>query len=275
MKQPIPTKEQLAVLNPSERRAYRIAHFMTRYLKWVGIAWNLVFMRFLIWFCVGRRVEFIGTEHLKNINSKSRLMLVANHRSFFDFFSIGYWFLISWNVPRKMFFPVRANFFYESFLGVIVTAMMGAWAMFPPIFRDPKKRIFNRYAIKRVIYEFQKSPSLIGFHPEGKRNKSEDPYSFLEARAGIGHVMVEVEDAIVMPLFIYGLTNSFGTEIKRNWGANRKKYPIHLMFGPPIDMQKFRSMPDDANRSQEIAEECMKAIRALAVEHKQKYNPEM
>ena len=42
MNQPIPTKEQLAVLNPSERRAYRIAHFMTRYLKWVGIAWNLV-----------------------------------------------------------------------------------------------------------------------------------------------------------------------------------------------------------------------------------------
>ena len=111
MNQLTPTKEQLSVLNASERRAYKIADFMTRYFKWLGVAWNLVFMRFLIWFCVGRRVEFLGTEHLKQVSSKSRLMLVANHRSFFDFFSIAYWFLVARNVPRKMFFPVRANFF--------------------------------------------------------------------------------------------------------------------------------------------------------------------
>lgn len=275
MKQPIPSQEQLAVLSPAERRAYHIAHFMTRYLKWLGVFWNLLFMRFVIWFCVGRRVEFIGVEHLKTINSKSRLMLVANHRSFFDFFSIGYWFLISRNVPRKMYFPVRANFFYESFVGIIVTAIMGAWAMFPPIFRDPKKKIFNRYAIDRIIYEFRKSPSLIGFHPEGKRNKSKDPYSFLEARAGIGHVLLEVEGAVVLPLFIYGLTNSFGTEVRRNWSGNRNNFPIHLMFGPPIDLERFRSMSKDTDTSKEIAEACMKAIRALGVEHKEKYNPEL
>ena len=275
MNQPIPTQEQLSVLSPAERRAYRVANFMTRHLKWLGVAWNLVFMRFLIWFCVGRRVEFIGTEHLESINSKSRLMLVANHRSFFDFFSIAYWFLIARNVPRKMFFPVRANFFYESFMGIVVTGIMGGWGMFPPIFRDPKKKIFNRYAIDRIIYEFCKSPSLIGFHPEGKRNKSKDPYSFLEARAGLGHVLLEVDGAVVLPLFIYGLTNSFGTEVQRNWGGKKNNYPIHLMFGPPIDLEKFRSMPKDTNTSQEIAEECMKAIRALGKEHKEIYNPDL
>ena len=97
----------------------------------------------------------------------------------------------------------------------------------------------------------------------------------MEARAGIGHVMLEVEDAVVIPLFIYGLTNSFGTEIKRNWSSKRKSYPIHLMFGPPVDLQRFRSLPDDSNRSQEVAEECMKSIRALASEHKEKFNPDL
>ena len=271
--QPTPTKEQLAVLTPAERRAYKIANFMTRYLKWPTVVWNLFFMRFLIWFCVGRRVEFIGTEHLKNVNSKSRLMLVANHRSFFDFFSIAYWFLISLHVPRKMFFPVRSNFFYESFVGVIVTGMMGGWGMFPPIFRDKKKKIFNRYAIDRIIYEFRKSPSLIGFHPEGKRNKDKNPYSFLEARAGLGHVLLEVEGAIVVPLFIYGLSNSMGVEIKRSWSMRRKDFPIHLMFGPPVNMDRFRGIPKEEQDGQEIAEECMKAIRALAEEHRQRYNP--
>ena len=47
------------------------------------------------------------------------------------------------------------------------------------------------------------------------------------------------------------------------------------MFGPAINVERFRSMSDDANRSQEIAEECMRAIRALGAEHKQKYNPQM
>jgi 1-acyl-sn-glycerol-3-phosphate acyltransferase len=200
-------------------------------------------------------------------------MLVANHRSFFDFFSIAYWFLISRNVPRKMFFPVRSNFFYESFFGVIVTGVMGAWGMFPPIFRDKKKKIFNRYAIERIIYEFRKSPSLIGFHPEGKRNKEKDPYSFLEARAGLGHVLLEVEEAVVLPLFIYGLSNSMGAEFKRNWSSRRMDFPIHLMFGPPIDLARFQDIPKEEQDGQEIAEECMKAIRALAEEHRQTYNP--
>jgi hypothetical protein len=34
-------------------------------------------------------------------------------------------------------------------------------------------------------------------------------------------------------------------------------------------------MPKGTNTSQEIAEECMKAIRALGKEHKEKYNPDL
>ena len=273
MNKPIPSPEQLSTLTPAERRAYKIADFITSYLKWLTIPWNLVFMRLLIAFCVGRRVEFLGLEHLNFVTSQSRVMLVANHRSFFDFFSIAYRFLLVWNVPRKMFFPVRANFFYESWIGVWVTAIMGGWAMFPPIFRDAKKKPFNKYAIERVIYEFRKSPSIIGFHPEGKRNTSTDPYSFLEARGGIGQVLLEVEDTIVVPLFIYGLSNKMGTEIKRSWSSQRKQYPIHLMFGPPVSMEKFRGMENTPETGQLIAEECMNAIRKMGEEHRQKYNP--
>ena len=272
---PTPSKEQLAVLNPAERRAYWVADYATRYLKWITVIWNHLYMRFLIWFCIGRRVEFIGLENIRDVvDSKSRVILVANHRSFFDFFSIAYWFLKSLNVPRRMYFPVRSNFFYESAIGIFMTGLMGGWAMFPPIFRDEKKRLFNRYAIDRLIYEFRKSPGLVGFHPEGKRNKDTDPYSFLKARGGIGKVFLEVENSMVIPLFIYGLSNSMKEELKRNWSGNRRKYPIHLMFGKPLDMQHFHNIPRNEDTSLEIAKACMDGIQALAEEHRMKYNPE-
>ena len=53
---------------------------------------------------------------------------------------------------------------------------------------------------------------LIGFHPEGTRNKSEDPYSFLDAQPGIGRLILEARPQLV-PVFIAGLSNSLGHEL--------------------------------------------------------------
>ena len=137
------------------------------------------------------------------------------------------------------------------------------------------KRLFNRYSIDRVIHDFSSNPSIFGFHPEGKRNKERDPYSFLEARFGVGQVLCEVNDAIVIPLFIYGLSNKMGSEFKRNWIGDTQKHPIHLMLGAPIDLSRFADMPNTYETHIAIAQACMDAIKQLGEEHRKQYNPQL
>ena len=57
---------------------------------------------------------------------------------------------------ERCIFPVRANFFLRVFLGVVVTAMMGAWAMFPPIFRDPKREFLIDMRLSASSMSFAK-----------------------------------------------------------------------------------------------------------------------
>ena len=79
---------------------------------------------------------------------------------------------------------------------------------------------------------------------------------------------------MVIPLFIYGLSNSMKEELKRNWSGNKEQYPIHLMFGKPLDMQRFHNIPRNEDTSLEIAKACMEGIQKLAEEHRVRYNPD-
>ena len=60
--------------------------------------------------------------------------------------------------------------------------------MFPPIMRGREKIGFNEYSIQRMIAELGVPNTLIGIHPEGTRNKTDDPYTFLKIRPGAGRV---------------------------------------------------------------------------------------
>jgi 1-acyl-sn-glycerol-3-phosphate acyltransferase len=64
--------------------------------------------------------------------------LVSNHRSFFDLYVVtGY--LVKRNMPHRLVFPVRANFFYDRRLGLFVNGVMSFFAMYPPLFQRRKK----------------------------------------------------------------------------------------------------------------------------------------
>ena len=91
----------------------------------------------------------------------------------------------------------------------------------------------------------------------------------------MGQVLCEVEDAIVIPLFIYGLSNKMGVEFKRNWGSDSQKYPIHLMLGAPIDLSRFANQPNTYETHLAIAQACMEAIKDIGTQHRQKYNPQL
>src|SRR5438034_2746774 len=120
-----PTPEQLAPLSPLERASFEIADFFARpVFTPISCYWNSAFMGSLIWSCGGRRFTIRGLEHVKKYGKKDAILLVANHRSFFDFFSISailYW---RTNLTKRIFFPVRQNFFYDNPAGPLVNAIM-------------------------------------------------------------------------------------------------------------------------------------------------------
>jgi 1-acyl-sn-glycerol-3-phosphate acyltransferase len=136
----------------------------------------------LIYSCSARRFDIHGLENLAPYGKKDSVLLVANHRSFFDFFTIAalcYW---RTKLTKRIFFPVRQNFFYDHPLGPSVNAIMSGMRMFPPVMRDKEKKPFNNYVIQRCIEELNREDigTVLGIHPEGTRNKG-DAHTFCRA----------------------------------------------------------------------------------------------
>jgi 1-acyl-sn-glycerol-3-phosphate acyltransferase len=72
-----------------------------------------------------------GLEHVEAASRERPLLLVANHRSFFDMYAVStvLFYRTSWT--KRLFFPVRGRFFYQSPLGLLVNLIMGWWSMYP------------------------------------------------------------------------------------------------------------------------------------------------
>ena len=183
MKQP--TKEQYSSLSPVERFSYRCADYCNQRLKEPLIWWNRTFMFSLIWIGLSQRLfspRFEKYRITKRTISGCYCSQSSNILRFFVITWITYTFT---NLPKRIYFPVRSKFFYDTIIGTILNFFMGGFAMFPPILREKEKRIFNRYSIGRLIEEADTHPLTIGIHPEGTRNKSSDIFSLLPAKSGV------------------------------------------------------------------------------------------
>lgn len=261
-----PTKEQLAPLSPLERASFEIADFFARpELSLLSKAWNSAFMGGLIYSCGGRRFNIQGLENLAPFGKKDSILLVANHRSFFDFFSITailYW---RTRLTKRIFFPVRQTFFYTNPAGPLVNAVMSGMRMFPPVMREKDKRPFNNYSVARCIEELNREDigTVLGIHPEGTRNKGDDPYSFLPAQPGVGRVALGAHRAFVIPVFALGMGQSILGEMKMNALAPQD-HPVDMYFGAPIDFSDLRPKANMVTTQKRAADRCLDAIKALA-----------
>jgi 1-acyl-sn-glycerol-3-phosphate acyltransferase len=261
-----PTHEQLASLTPLERASFEIADFLARpSLSPLSIGWNSVVMGALIYSCGSRRFNIQGLEHVQRYGEKDAIMLVANHRSFFDFFSITA--ILQWRtrLTKRIFFPVRKNFFYDHPLGPVVNMAMSGMRMFPPVMRDKEKKSFNDYSVARCIEELNREDmgTVLGFHPEGTRNKGDDPYAFLPAKPGVGRVALGATRAKVIPVFVLGMGQSLAGELKSNVLAPGE-HPVDMYFGAPIDFTDLYPKASLPEAHQQAAERCLDAIKALA-----------
>src|SRR5262249_13550031 len=141
---------------------------------------------------------------------------------------------------------------------------VGGGRMFPPFFREQSKADFNKWALERVVDELNKGRVLVGFHPEGTRNKNADPYEPLPAQPGVGQVIMETWP-ILVPAFINGLSNNTLADIRGTFDRTKQ---VIAVFGEPIDLTPFRGYGNRLSSHKRIADALLERIYALAAEER-------
>jgi 1-acyl-sn-glycerol-3-phosphate acyltransferase len=232
-----PAAPPFEALAPFERLAFRV-------MRWAnvgsgagpGARWQRWILEPIFALLIRRRLVIRGLERLESIPPDASILLVANHRTFFDLFVLGWILVRTWRKRWRTSFPVRANFFYENPLGLLICLLLSGGSMFPPFFRKPRSKGFNRYSLALVQGKLRSPRNLVGFHPEGTRNKGPDPYQLLPAQPGAGEVALKSRPVVVVPAFVTGLSNKLLREIAANL---RGRDPIVAVFGEPIDLSAF------------------------------------
>ena len=214
--------------------------------------------------CTKNLLKVYGTERLPPLKEGPGLILVSNHRSFFDMFVITAT-LYRLGLDQRVVFPVRSTFFYDHPLGFFVNGIMSFFSMYPPIFRERKRQVLNHVAMSELAALIGAGGSSAGIHPEGTRNKGRDPYTLLPAQAGVGR-LIHLSSAPVVPAFIVGLGNVLWRQVLGNF--TRRGPSIHLVFGTPIDFGDLRHSPANGRTYRRLADRTVEAISALGQEER-------
>src|SRR5271165_1149588 len=205
-----------------------------------------------------------GLERLPPWDPSGSVVCVANHRSFFDLY-VTTAELVAHGLPHRILFPVRSTFFYDHPLGPAVNGAMSFFAMYPPIFRDRKKAAVNLANLDELASLLRRGGFFVGIHPEGTRNKSDDPYTLLPAQSGVGRVIRKARVPVI-PVFVNGLVNDLREQVRG--GLVGDGPPIHVVFGEPIDFGGLIDAPESPRTYKKISEICLQRIAELGQEEK-------
>ncbi len=256
-----PAPEELSVLGATEKFGFSLTHRMNlgRWKRFWGFC-QRHFGSLWIKICTYNLMNVFGIENVENSDVDRPLLLVANHRSFFDMYVVSSVIFRQTRRPIKLFFPVRGKFFYDNPVGWFVNLVMGWWSMYPPFFREAKegkKREFDKFSLRRLIQicEFGEA-NVIGFHPEGKRHLSESPYEFARAQPGVGKIVMDANPQVI-PVFIAGLGNDLPKQILGNWTGGEK---VRVWFGEEIDFSEFNDQRNSVRTHKKIADFIMEKI---------------
>jgi len=260
----LPEKDEIDAIDRVDRMAFWLTHrmnlgvwkrLMTFFQRHIGSLW--------IYIATYNLMNVFGIENVERTDVSRPLVLVANHRSFFDLYTVSSVLFRRTKRPMKLYFPVRAKFFYTNPVGWFVNFVMGWFSMYPPFFREERemrKRQFDKYSVRRLTQLCSEGPgNVIGFHPEGKRNLKGGTYDLLPAQPGIGKVIYSAHPQVV-PVFIAGLGNDLPKQILGNWTGGPK---VRIWFGEPVDLTAFYEKGDRLRTHKEIADHLMEKISEL------------
>jgi 1-acyl-sn-glycerol-3-phosphate acyltransferase len=234
----------------------------TRFLRGVSYVWVRA--------SLANRMFVEGLDDLMKLRPATGVMLVSNHRSFFDQYAMllaCYMGPVPWS--KRLFFPVRSNFFYDQPLGIVVNAAIAGGAMYPPIYRQAERRALNDEALDKMVEILRRPGNVLGMHPEGTRGKGPDPYQFLSAQPGVGKLAL-VAQPVIIPAFTLGLGNNIVQDIKSNFQRDaRTKHAVISVFGPPVDYGDLLNEKPRPALYKKTADRFMAEIKKLAERQKE------
>ncbi len=225
--------EQIAIRLAAATNEHPIGQFLQdRFLRGVTYPW--------VRLALAQRSLFEGLDDVVALRPSRGVLVASNHRSFFDQYAILLGLYLT-GAPwvKRINFPVRATFFYEHPLGMLVNWGVAAGAMYPPVFRQRERSVANKATVEKLVAMLDLPGTVIGLHPEGTRNKGDDPYEMLPAMPGIGQIALQAKP-LSIPIWIGGLENDFIGEFRTNWKPGiRRVRPVIAVFGKPIDYSEF------------------------------------
>src|SRR5205814_4457109 len=87
------------------------------YMRIFGSAW--------MWASVSRITRAYGLERLRGVRPDQGILLVSNHRTYFDLYLLCVQLHHATPLHQPVYCPVRADFFYERPLGMLVNLVVG------------------------------------------------------------------------------------------------------------------------------------------------------
>ncbi|HYJ91440.1 MAG TPA: 1-acyl-sn-glycerol-3-phosphate acyltransferase, partial [Pyrinomonadaceae bacterium] len=114
----VPTKSEIVVLSRTERTGFWLTHrmnlgawkrFWTFCQRHIGSLW--------IFLATYNLMNVYGIQNFESTDPERPVLLVANHRSFFDMYTVSSVLFRRTRRPIRLYFPVRARFFYDSVVG--------------------------------------------------------------------------------------------------------------------------------------------------------------
>ena len=213
-------------------------------LRTAGAAW--------VRFCSRNLLRVINGDVLDRLPRDRGVVIASNHRSYADMYLLSSVILPRCRWITRAYFPVRSEFIYDRMLGLAVNAMVAGMAMYPPVYRQPARRALNRDTVTFLVNEIGQPGTLVGMHPEGRRNKTPDPYTLLPAQPGLGEI-VHRSQSIVIPAFIAGVPGDLLAGLRANFNRDSSPEMITITFGEPLAFDDYRDAPVGARTSLRIA----------------------
>jgi 1-acyl-sn-glycerol-3-phosphate acyltransferase len=236
--------------------------FQSTYLRDFSMRW--------VRFVLERRMLVEGLAELRELEPERGVLLVANHRSFFDQFA-ALMAVMTYDAHwgHQLNFPVRSEFFYDKPTGLFLNYFVAGGAMYPPIYRDPNRQALNASSLDRIVELLATPGNLVGVHPEGTRGKGPDPYALLPAQPGVGK-MALLGRPTVIPMFINGLSNDFIADVRANFKpVSRRVFPLIAVFGQPIDYSDLLTEKPRPTLYKKAADRFMRVVAELGAREKE------
>jgi len=195
--------------------------------------------RMIFWFIP---YEVYGKDNLPEEGIPT--LLTSNHLSHLDSVFTA---VAAFPVKRAIRFTGAADFMRK---------MMFRWTKYElafPVGRGPKER--DKFI--RTALTLLKNNESVGIYPEGGRSKT-GKFQFEKIKVGAGWIAkLAGPEVKIVPVFVYGTNNiiPFGKFFRLNFQA-----VVRIYFGPPINLDKYYSLPNTLNTSKKITKEIVRGI---------------